>query len=481
VDRSVAQGRGADGSRDRAAGPWTRSWSSTLIGGAILLVALGGYAIWNPLRFYNHFVWQADAFLHGETSIQYPVEATADNPGNAFFNDVLPVVNPDGTETGRGIVPFPPLPAVVLLPFVALWGLNTDQQLIAIVLGVLDVGLCWWMVGRLRVRGPVRFATTLFFAFGTVFWFTAMLGTTWWFAHIVALIPLFLAVGLAVTWDPASRLDEDALPDQPPARRPMWWQPDTRQFLAGFLFGLAGTARLTVLFGAPFFVLVGSGGSWQRRALSAGLGAAIPVLALLVYNLASTGHLFNPAYDALYQAEAYGYPTLGYHGDWSIEDPRYIPQNLGIMLFGMPALFPTQIPAALGDHGALCVEPGVVRTFFDINCPIALPRDTGMSLLLTSPAYLLAIPALRLHGRARLVTGAVLAVVLIAFVNLMHFSQGWVQFGYRFSNDFVPFALLLVAVGLERRGRVGLVAASLLAVSVAVNFWGVYWGNALGW
>ena len=32
----------------------------------------------------------------------------------------------------------------------------------------------------------------------------------------------------------------------------------------------------------------------------------------------------------------------------------------------------------------------------------------------------------------------------------MHFSQGWVQFGYRFANDFAPWALLLVALGLER-------------------------------
>ena len=30
----------------------------------------------------------------------------------------------------------------------------------------------------------------------------------------------------------------------------------------------------------------------------------------------------------------------------------------------------------------------------------------------------------------------------------MHFSQGWVQFGYRFSNDFVVFALPLVAIGI---------------------------------
>ena len=46
-------------------------------------------------------------------------------------------------------------------------------------------------------------------------------------------------------------------------------------------------------------------------------------------------------------------------------------------------------------------------------------------------------------------TGAVIAVVLIAIVDLMHFSQGWVQFGYRFSNDFAPFALLLLALALE--------------------------------
>ena len=80
----------------------------------------------------------------------------------------------------------------------------------------------------------------------------------------------------------------------------------------------------------------------------------------------------------------------------------------------------------------------------------------------------------------------------------MHFSQGWVQFGYRFSLDFAPWAILLVAIGLERIaagpgaaaapiGRravawalVGL-AVLLVVVSVLVNFWGVVWGDVLGW
>jgi hypothetical protein len=150
-----------------------------------------------------------------------------------------------------------------------------------------------------------------------------------------------------------------------------------------------------------------------------------------------------------------------------------------------------------------------------------------MSILLTSPAWLLALPAVRWgFGLSRLVTGATLAVLIVAFVNLMHFSQGWVQFGYRFALDFAPWALLLVAIGLERVARrtdeAGGVAASvpgptwpgetppdtvaatpdgsaggisaragawalvalgvvLVAASVAVNLWGVVWGDVLGW
>ncbi len=62
----------------------------------------------------------------------------------------------------------------------------------------------------------------------------------------------------------------------------------------------------------------------------------------------------------------------------------------------------------------------------------------------------------------------------------MHFSQGWVQFGYRFSNDFAPFALVLVGLGVARLGVRGATVA-LVAASIVVNVWGVYWGVKLGW
>ena len=84
-----------------------------------------------------------------------------------------------------------------------------------------------------------------------------------------------------------------------------------------------------------------------------------------------------------------------------------------------------------------------------------------MSIILTSPAFLLAIPALRVRVAPASSPVGYLAILLIALVNLMHFSQGWVQFGYRFSNDFVVFAVLLVAVGhAAAAAAIGLARAS---------------------
>ncbi len=464
------------------------------VGVLIAVIALGIYHATRADRFYDHFVWQAAAFLEGQAAIRYPVYATAGSDGNAFFQDVLPVASSDGVP--RGLIPFPPLPALILLPFVAAWGLAADDQAVFTTLAATDVAICWWLLGRLRIAPVARLAAILFFAFGTVFWYTAQLATTWYQAHIVAVGLTMLAVGLALGADPAAQHDADDEPEREGARLEGGGSTpraahalavDKRQFVVGFLFGLAATARLSILVAAPFFMLVGAGGTWWRRSWSAGLGAAIPVAALLVYNVAVTGHVFHPAYDHLYQLEARSYTALGYHEEWSAEDPRYLAQNLQIMFLTTPEILPDRLRDTLGTiDRPLCTAPGAQRGLFARDCPLALPRDIGMSILLTSPAYLLMIPALRRYGRSRLVTGAALAVLLVVLVDLMHFSQGWVQFGYRFSNDAIPFALPLVAIGVHRmaggtRRWAMPLAVALVVVSIAVNAWGVVWALQLGW
>jgi hypothetical protein len=209
------------------------------------------------------------------------------------------------------------------------------------------------------------------------------------------------------------------------------------------------------------------------------------VFGLFAYNLATAGDIFHPAYELLYRAEATYYPTLGYNLDWAIEDPRYIPQNLAIMLFSTPLLLPAQWPDSLRvTTDAFCTLPGATRGLFDPECPLAVPNDIGMSVILTSPAYLLALPALGRFRTSRVVAGSAIAVLLIAIVNLMHFSQGWVQFGYRFSNDFVPWAVILVALGAQaavRRWPGAVLVGGLVVASILINAWGVAWGNLLHW
>ncbi|MEO8207489.1 MAG: hypothetical protein ABI598_00530, partial [Chloroflexota bacterium] len=391
MEGSVAQGSASTGTAQPGR-HWLDLLPAGLIAGVLVLVAMAAYWLPGSVRYYNHFVWQAMAFLEGRADIAWPV------PGNDFFQDFFPVLDSVGSRTGFGLLPFPPLPAIVLMPFVAIFGLATDQRAVSVLLGAVDVGICWWALGRLPIGRPVRLGTTVFFAFGTVFWYAAELGTTWFLAHVVAVGMALLAIGIALGGDRGLARDLEgggptadtesaraetlqlrlgdaalAMVDDIRAglRNPLALL-DRRQFVAGLFFGLACTARLTILFGAPFFVFVGSGGSAARRAVSAGLGAAIPIGLLLAYNLATTGHLFHPGYEYLYRIEAYGYPALGYHPEWSIEDLRYIPQNLGVMFASLPSFFPDRMPGAFGPGGPLCVEPDAVRGLFDATCPIAV-------------------------------------------------------------------------------------------------------------
>jgi hypothetical protein len=308
----------------------------------------------------------------------------------------------------------------------------------------------------------------------------------------VAIIPVFAAIGRALGADRAAVVEplEAGPPGRSLRQRLRAFLDDTLpldgpQLVNGLLLGVAATARLPVVLGLPFFMFVGSGGTWQRRSLSAGIGATIPVLALLSYNLATTGSFFHPGYEWQYQREQ-GYTALGYHADWSIEDIRYIPQNLGIMFGSLPSLLPDVRTTALGPdfipEVPLCTAPGAVRSLFDRDCPLALPHDIGTSVLFVTPALLLLVPVLRWLGRRRMVAGAALSVLLIGLLNVAHFSQGWVQWGYRFSNDFMPFALPLVTLGASGRdGRLRLIAFALIVASVLINLWGVMWGNLLGW
>ena len=156
MERSIAQGPSSDARANRSADARPGTGATVVVGLAIATLLLAIYLVSNPSRtsYYNHFVWQAEAFLDGRAAIRYPVYDTPGARGNDLFQDVLVTIGPHGETIGYALLPFPPLPAVVLMPFVAVWGLATDAQLIAAVIGAIDVAIAFWVLGRLPIRPP---------------------------------------------------------------------------------------------------------------------------------------------------------------------------------------------------------------------------------------------------------------------------------------------------------------------------------------
>ncbi len=130
----------------------------------------------------NHFVYLADAFLHGKLGV---------SGGGTGLAEIVPY-------HGNFYVVYPPMPAVLLLPFVALFGTSFDQGLMSVFLACLCVAATWFMLKKTGVNGNKAVWLTALFGFGTCFWFIASVGSSWYIEHVVAVLFLTLAIILAL-------------------------------------------------------------------------------------------------------------------------------------------------------------------------------------------------------------------------------------------------------------------------------------------
>ena len=63
--------------------------------------------------------------------------------------------------------------------------------------------------------------------------------------------------------------------------------------------------------------------------------------------------------------------------------------------------------------------------------------------------------------------------------SLLYYGGGWLQFGYRYALDAIPFAVALCGMAVAARGGIGLGWKVLIAFGVLVNAAGVYWAYHL--
>ena len=353
---------------------------------------------------FNQYVRLADAFLHGRL---YLVNA------------------PSWLELARygekGFVIDPPAPVLFVLPWVAIWGLSTNQVIISMLVGSAAIGLFWVAATRLGWSFWFRVAMTVLVAFGTNFWWVTTEGSVWMFAHACAVF--FLMAALVETTG------------------------KNRPWLVGLLLGLAGLSRLPAFLVFPFFayaVIRGTSGRWHiiRRLAVFGIALGIMAGAYLLYNYARYDSIFDQGvFNAQYSAE----PWFS-EGRFSLS---YIPRNVNGILFVVPK--------------------------FTEGFPFFKPSLVGMGLFFTTPALLYIFRA-KLRG---LTLAACVGTLATATIWMLHGTTGWVQFGYRYSLDALPLLALLVASGM--RYRLDWLKIAVIVLSCGVNLWGVLSFHEFNW
>lgn len=364
-------------------------------------------------RWSSHFPQLARAFLHGESTIRIEPGMTT---GTA---ELIPTGSPN-----RYACPYPPLPAVLLMPFVLIFGSSVHVAIACRILSVINVLLfdaCLdglpRTLGRPPITGRNRLLPVCLFAFGSAAWSVARLGGDWHLAHTVALAAMLLALREHTT--------------------------RSRPLVIGGFVALAMLSRPTAALTGLFFVLP----LLRRDRLGALLRFAVaPAAAMLIlaaYNASRFGAFWDFGYERMLLAGE-GLRAMRAHGQF---DQAFILRNVFWYFLAPPWLRPDHQFPWLG---------------YD-------PR--GMSLLLASPAFVYAIVGIRRAWSNVVVRHAAAACAVCLVPLLLYFNTGYWQFGHRFSMDYLPMLMVLVLAGMgSRPSRLAWVLAGL---SVAIQAWGV--------
>jgi hypothetical protein len=421
---------------------------NTKLGLAVYAIFLVGYSAASGNRILHrsteiHFSYQADMFLHGRLDLGHPPPNTNDwaeveylhlkdgrtvagtfvksNPahfrelgGKVERIDQTDIIN----RWKKYYVSFPPFPAILFLPFVAIFGLAVNDVLLTVLLAALAPMLLFFVLRHLAARGDSTRSEeddlwlVGMFGFGTVYFYSSVIGQVWYTAHVVATVLTGLCVLASFE-----------------ARRPI---------LAGFTVGALLVTRPHIASWALFFFYE----AWRAH------GRKIPLRTLVAFGvpiilLGGAGFAFNWARFGAFGEFGHFYLNVR----WTDRIQRYGLTNFAFLARNLTC--------------ALTLTPKLIAK----SPYIQLPWH-GMSLLITTPAY-----AYLLWPRVKssLHTALWCVVAPIALAGFLYQNDGWVQFGYRFSNDFSFALIMLLAIGGRPLTRTW---KALIVVGVAVNLFG---------
>ncbi|HEY4055869.1 MAG TPA: hypothetical protein VGM39_04645 [Kofleriaceae bacterium] len=443
-------------------------------------LVLYGLVAWNRVGHQSsapHFVYQADAWLHGQLSIDGPlkgddwakVETVTLTDGRevqgrrlhsrAFMKTLtgeeVPFTQIAQSKGTTAYMSFPPLPTLLMLPGAIISGRNANDVIPTLLVAALILPLGLLLLRRLveaklstRSLADDLWLVALL-AFGTVLFFSSVQGKVWFTAHVVG-----VALALVYAWASIE------------ARRPI---------IAGLALGAAALTRTPMAFMFPLFVFE----AWRMAARSVGdavVGSepeasasgklnlkagrvavrqamlkplvrfAIPVAGFAIIGMALN-------YARFHSFTEFGHSYLEVRQQAQIEQfglasYKYLSRNLAVAL-------------------ALLPEPVKQAPWIQIS-------GHGLALWFTTPLFL---TLLRPRDKTVLHAPLYATIALVALPSLLYQNSGWVQFGYRFSLDYTVFLIMLLALGGRPLRKVGKL---MIAFGIAVNLFGAitfdrYW------
>jgi hypothetical protein len=104
--------------------------------------------------------------------------------------------------------------------------------------------------------------------------------------------------------------------------------------------------------------------------------------------------------------------------------------------------------------------------------PFFRPDGLGLSVLVTSPGLLFALRTDWRQRKAWWLAGATIAVLV---PTLLYYGGGWLQYGYRYFLDSVPFVMALCGLAAVYRGGITWPWRLAILFGVVVMAIGVYW------
>lgn len=354
----------------------------------------------------QHFIYLAKSFLEGKL----------------YFSDVSSLgVEDMSLYDGKYYWSLGFIPAILMMPFVAIFGNQVQHSVVSLPLVLGTVYLLYKISKSFLKTKSLVLLLPFSYVFSTAYIMVAIAPFSWYFSHVVATFFLILSIYLTI------------LKNKP--------------FLAGLFFSCAFLTRISLLFSLPFFILFPYF-FLKEKSLSQIIKFIIPVslgaLIFFTYNYLRFDNFFETGYR--YQILFPQLVANRLEGMWSI---KHFASNLYLFFISSPIVE---------------FYPGsFVTRRIETN-------QLGMSFLFTSP-ILLYLSKADLKNKLNLISLS--AVFLTCIFLFGSFGLGCRQYGYRFALDFQPF-LYIMLCGVFKDKEFGLTPYVLSTVSFFVNLYFVY-------